>query len=357
MAFTRKTAIVAQRRKGTDDDPFVNITETFVVKENKVLLSEVPDRFNKVLVKDNSNGKVYFEVFDDSVLDADHYRVDYSMGFVEFANSENNKALEFSYSGTGIYLFPASRVWTKLNLSNNVAQTLEDMLTIDGLNEMAQIIDNSELIKIGQKFTTVGYYEAEDGGQAEYLIEDVEYPWSIPLGGGKFANIQNKDYVSYRMFGAKLDGTVDDTPLIKKAHLYADSNYYFDSNNAKVFTCDVVNHKGIIHITDTIRCSSNVDLSGSTLIVDDESSAWFGSYVWGQNASEHYSINPNSEMKASLKEGRFKLDGMTSLPPNTVLAMEETHYEIRDDDGYLYDVNKGELMVHRQKGSFPHKRG
>ena len=149
MAFTRKTAIVAQRRKGTSDDPYVNITETFVVKDNKVLLSEVPDRFNKVLVKDNSNGKVYFEVFDDSVLDADHYRVDYSMGFVEFANSENNKALEFSYSGTGIYLFPASRVWTKLNLSNNVAQTLEDMLTIDGLNDkIDEALDAKDQLEI-----------------------------------------------------------------------------------------------------------------------------------------------------------------------------------------------------------------
>ena len=217
---------------------------------------------------------------------------------------------------------------------------------------MVQIIDDNEFIKIGQRIATVGYYEAEDGGQAEYIIEDVEYPWSVPLGEGKFANIRNADYVSYRMFGAKLDGTKDDTPLIKKAHLYADSKYYIDSNNAKVFTCDVVNNTGIIHITDTIRCSSNVDLSGSTLIVDDTSSAWFGSYVWGQNSGEYYSMSPNNEMKMSLKEGRFKLDGMTGLPDNTVLALEETHYEIRDDDGYLYDVNKGELMVHRQKGIF-----
>ena len=135
MAFTRKTAIVTQRRKGTDDDPFVNITETFVVKENKVLLSEIPDKFNKVFVTDSSTGKVYIETFDDFVLDECHYRVDYSMGFVEFANSENNKELKFSYRGTGAFFYPADRVWTKLNLNNDISQTLEDMLTIDGLND------------------------------------------------------------------------------------------------------------------------------------------------------------------------------------------------------------------------------
>ncbi len=180
MAFTRKTAIVAQRRKGTDDDPFVNITETFVVKDNKVLLSEIPDKFNKVVVKDPSIEKVYTETFDDFVLDEYHYRVDYSMGFVEFANSENNKALEFSYSGTGIYLFPASRVWTKLNLSNNVVQTLEDMLTIDGLNgqigtlsdltttnkdslvSAINELDNDKVDKVtGKKLSTEDYTTAE----------------------------------------------------------------------------------------------------------------------------------------------------------------------------------------------------
>lgn len=206
---------------------------------------------------------------------------------------------------------------------------------------------------LGKKVMTRGYYSVGDGGGAEYIISSTQLPWSIPLGSNRFANIIKTDYVNYRMFGATLTGTRNaDTQDIKKAHLYADSNFTWDENKSKVFHTWVKNHDGIIRVTETIYCSGNVDLSGSTIIVDDVSSTWFGTYVWGQNASEYYSYNFYPELRNSMKEGAYRLEGLDEFPENVVMHLTETHYEIRDDDGYLYDVNKGELMVHKQGGIF-----
>lgn len=230
---------------------------------------------------------------------------------------------------------------------------------LDGLQGtprvMGTMLDLMEVIsdvRAGTKVVTKGYYDEGDGGGAEYDISNTELDWSIYLGDDKYANITKSDYVSYRMFGAVLNGIENDTENIIKCHKYADSNFYIDGNNCKVFTCDVRNHWGIIHVLEPIYCSSNVDLSGSTILINDDNANWFGSYVWGENSKEYYTISPNQELKDSLKEGAFKLNGVASIPENTVLHMQETHYEIRDDAGYLYDVDKGELMVHQQGGIF-----
>ncbi|WKY44158.1 phage tail spike protein [Eubacteriaceae bacterium ES2] len=217
---------------------------------------------------------------------------------------------------------------------------------------MVDVIAHSGAIPNGTTLRTIGFFDVDDGGAATYRIEGTEYKWSIKLSGEKFANIQEKEFVNYKMFGARLDLTVDDTPAIKKCHQYADSIYELDTNRCKVFTCTVRNHHGYIRISNSIYCSGNVDLSGSTIIIDDSSATWFGAYVWGQNASEYYTLNNNETMRASMKEGVFRLEGTEAIPDNTVLHLVETHYEIRDDDGYLYDVDKAELMVHQQGGIF-----
>ena len=228
-------------------------------------------------------------------------------------------------------------------------------VTLPSSSEYVYVNTLSEAVaySVGQKVISRGYYSPGDGGGGEYIVSSSQLPWSIPLGSSKYANIIKEDYVNYRMFGATLTGTRDqDTQDIKKCHQYADSIFTWDQNNAKVFHCWVKNNGGIIRVTETIYCSGNVDLSGSTIIVDDVSASWFGTYVWGQNSSEYYSYNFNPELRTSMKEGAYRLEGLDGFPENVVMHLTETHYEIRDDDGYLYDVNKGELMVHKQGGIF-----
>lgn len=162
--------ILAQRRKGTIDDPFVSIQENLTVIQGKTVLTEVPNKMKKVdiyfadeysseksyvvgdLVFQIIEGeKVNFECIQDSlgistsetdywkriyfievsnvnkILDKFEYYVDYLNGIVFHNQYFNNKTLTYQYLGEGTHLFPASRIWTQEN-NGVVKETLEDIL-------------------------------------------------------------------------------------------------------------------------------------------------------------------------------------------------------------------------------------
>jgi hypothetical protein len=70
------------------------------------------------------------------------------------------------------------------------------------------------------------------------------------------ANKTDVKFVTYEMFGAKLDGVTDDTIVIKACHDYA------NANNLKV-----VQNSGFIFITDTVTVQTDTDLTGCTMLI------------------------------------------------------------------------------------------
>jgi hypothetical protein len=101
--------ILSKRRKGTHDDPFFNIQETLQVNKGKVILTEIPNRFNKVKVVDAQN-KTFFEVEDGELKD-NLFKVDYTQGVVFFSPSKNEAYLTLTYLGEGVHYFPDDRVY------------------------------------------------------------------------------------------------------------------------------------------------------------------------------------------------------------------------------------------------------
>lgn len=113
------------KRKGTQDDPYVPISESLKVVNSRVILKEVPDLFTKVTVKD-SNGNFLYETTS-LTPNANEYRVDYSLGIVYFNSSNEGKEFTFDYRGVGLVAFPASRIWTRES-NGEIAETLQELI-------------------------------------------------------------------------------------------------------------------------------------------------------------------------------------------------------------------------------------
>ena len=209
---------------------------------------------------------------------------------------------------------------------------------------------------------TRNYDRMRAGGGAQYrIVKDNKdkygnaIPWAIPLENGLFAMLDEHREVNYRMFGAKLDGIEDDAAAMRQCHRYADSHFVYDDKGlTKIYPCKVAQHDGIIYKkgTDAIVCSSDVDLSGATLLVDDSNATWYGIYVWGDNNTLNYEAELSDEVKSDLQADAFYLPhaGTDLLHQNTVVKLEEDPYCARDDAGYLYTVARRELLVHDMDG-------
>lgn len=74
-------------------------------------------------------------------------------------------------------------------------------------------------LKNGMHVKTKGYYNPNDGGNAEYIITNTQSnsDYQEELNNGLYATLLFNDYVTPEMFGAKGDGITDDTNSIQKA--------------------------------------------------------------------------------------------------------------------------------------------
>lgn len=101
--------IISQRRSGRFDNPYRPITETLQVIHGYVVLTEVPNRFQKVKIVDSSN-TAFYEIKDGELKD-NLFKVDYTHGAVFFNVAHNSKSLTFTYLGEGALYFPDDRVY------------------------------------------------------------------------------------------------------------------------------------------------------------------------------------------------------------------------------------------------------
>ena len=116
--------ILSTRRSGKIEDPFIPLSQSILVKDNKVLLSEIPDQFQHVTV--SGLGITWTEIYKDLPTE-NQFLVDYGLGLVYFHASRNNSQLQFYFLGTGCLYFPASRCWTESD-GSTVTETLGEII-------------------------------------------------------------------------------------------------------------------------------------------------------------------------------------------------------------------------------------
>ena len=165
--FDYQTSVISRLRKGTPDDPYINITESQQIIQNKAVISEIPDTFTKVTV--SGLGVTWIET--NSIPTENQYKVDYNYGYVEFHSSRNNETLNFSYKGTGAYYLNAKRVFVLTDTNGEVIETLQDVVDVaneamvDYVNEQERISNetgrvSAENIRISNE-TTRGTNETD----------------------------------------------------------------------------------------------------------------------------------------------------------------------------------------------------
>lgn len=146
--------------------------------------------------------------------------------------------------------------------SKNAQQSAEDALeAAQNANANAQSINirtfqnvesmkQANNLKAGALVKTQGFYQSGDGGGADYVIvgdigeDEVDEASIIALQKGLYAKLLVQDYVNVKQFGAKGNGTADDTEALQKA-----INFCKNNNNVSVLLLKEGNYK----TTDTLN--------------------------------------------------------------------------------------------------------
>lgn len=118
--------------------------------------------------------------------------------------------------------------------------------TFANVEEMKQVSN----LKAGALVKTQGFYQSGDGGGADYVIvgdigeDEVDEASIIALQKGLYAKLLVQDYVNVKQFGAKGNGTADDTEALQKAINFCKTN-----DNVSVLLLPEGNYK----TTDTLN--------------------------------------------------------------------------------------------------------
>lgn len=117
--------VIFRKRKGEYPSPFKQISESLIVENNYALLTEVPNRADKVKVSGYS--KPLYEVAN-GIVSEQTFKVDYTNGIVYFHKNLNKLTLKFEYLGEGVFLFPDSRLFlTDDKKFNNARDKFSDI--------------------------------------------------------------------------------------------------------------------------------------------------------------------------------------------------------------------------------------
>ncbi len=154
-------------RSGDLHDPYIDKTDNLRIVNNRAVLDEVPDQFNRVVIEGMT--EIVQEVFGyKKHPDSNEYFVDYANGIVTFNESLNGQSRVAVYKGRGKILIPATRIW--VNSDNPYAvDNLQEL--IDGSIEKMQELDLKQhqvLTFMEQKF--IEYNQKVDDRYNEYIV-------------------------------------------------------------------------------------------------------------------------------------------------------------------------------------------
>ena len=122
-------------RTGTEEDPYTDRVEHLKVINQKVVLSEIPSKFDRVIIQGMQ--EVNYEKYHARELTQTTYAVDYATGIIQFSRDKEGDTVNLSYKGRGLIQYPSSRIFHQ-DQNNDVVMTLEQIIQ-KALNEFKNI--------------------------------------------------------------------------------------------------------------------------------------------------------------------------------------------------------------------------
>lgn len=168
MTIFYSEPLIWKRRAGDSEDPYISIREVLMIKDGLVLLQEIPDNFQKVSV--SGEGISWSEIKEGDIGET-NFLVNYTNGLVYFNPIHNGKTLTFNYLGTGFFYIPAGRIATLLDSSNNVVQTLKNIIdteedALQAIEDLQEILDNIA------EFKHQGTYNIDTNYKTYNIVDD-----------------------------------------------------------------------------------------------------------------------------------------------------------------------------------------
>lgn len=173
-------------RSGTEDDPYVDKTDNLKIINNKIVLTEIPDEFEKVRIGG------YSEIEQDTYGSKKkpkekEFIVNYQNGIVTFNSSEENKTVVAEYKGRGVIQYPAERIYAHFpdpdvvdNLQNIIDYSYEKIEKAEiKIEEVEEAIEETKDATKDAKLATDNAHTQADNAehwaeQAEQAAEDAK---------------------------------------------------------------------------------------------------------------------------------------------------------------------------------------
>lgn len=124
MQIDNTKSVISKLRKGDTSDPFISKVEQLTVSNGKVVLSEIPNNFERVIV---TGENITWNEITSGTPDSDSYLVDYIYGVVLFSSEHEAKSLTFSYTGRGSSYLSSKRIYT-VEENGEVTETLQTLV-------------------------------------------------------------------------------------------------------------------------------------------------------------------------------------------------------------------------------------
>lgn len=115
-------------RSGTQNDPFVDQTESLKIINNRICLSEIPAEDFRVFI----NGFTEIDKRKPAakkIPEGVEFIVNYSNGIIDFHPSQEGKTVVAIYKGRGMIQYPASRIWAHYP-NPDVVMNLQEIIEI-----------------------------------------------------------------------------------------------------------------------------------------------------------------------------------------------------------------------------------